>query len=316
METKPTSLERRDFLKQAAGVALACCGPFARGRALPQALPNPVGYAALAWPESQFDQALKTISQLGFKGVQMLGWVRQAFAGDKALALKARLNALNLQAVALSCSEIELNPDGPANEIAQIRAYAAFFQRLGGLYLQVIDGGRPDRAYSAQQIMSLGRRMNILGGLAREFGLTLGYHPHFNTIGETREGLGRMLDATDPKYVQLIADVGHLALGGVDPAEVLRTYRERVMFLHFKDVRRDVAELAWKDRNLVRTKKYHFCEIGLGVVDFPAIVRVLHETRFPGWIIVELDGYEPRPGGPAESAHINKQAVQRLGLGI
>jgi inosose dehydratase len=279
-------------------------------------LPNPVGYAAIAWPENRFDEALATIARLEFKGVQMLGWVREAYAGVKTQVLKDRLSDLHLQPVTLSCSELELSPDGPGDEIAQLRTYAAFFQRLGGLYLQVTDGGRPDREYSAQEIESLGRRMNILGGLARDFGLTLGYHPHFGTLGETRVGLGRVLDATDPRYVKLIADVGHLTLGGADPAEVVRTYHERLIFLHFKDVRRDTFELARKNRNLVRKKEYHFCEIGTGAVDFPAIIQAFRDTQFKGWVIVELDGYEPRPGGPAESARINKEAALRLGLQV
>jgi len=218
--------------------------------------------------------------------------------------------------VTLSCSNLELSSGEPEDDVAELRAYAAFFQRLKGLYLQVTDGGRPDREYSAGEIRSLGRRMNILGGLAREFGLTMGYHPHFGTIGETREGLGRILDATDPRYVKLIADVGHLTLGGADPAAVVRTYHDRLIFLHFKDVRRDALELARNNRNLVRKKEYHFCEIGTGAVDFPAIIQAFRDTQFKGWVIVELDGYEPRPGGPAESARINKDGLLRLGLRV
>jgi inosose dehydratase len=308
--------DRRSFLQQVGSLGAAWCSSVLLARGAEAPLPNPVGYAAISWPENQFEEALTTIAGLGFKGVQMLGWVREAYAGTKTQALADRLAELRLQPVTLSCSELELTPGEPGDEVAQLRAYAAFFQRLKGLYLQITDGGRPNRKYSAEEIQSLGRRMNILGGLAREFGLTLGYHPHFGTIGETRQGLGRVLDATDPRYVKLIADVGHLALGGADPAEVIRTYHERLIFLHFKDVRNDVFELARKNRDLVRKKEYHFCEIGTGAVDFPAIIQAFRDTRFKGWVIVELDGYEPRPGGPAESARINKQGAQRLGFQI
>jgi len=308
--------ERRSFLQQVGSLAAAWCSSshFARGAGEP--LPNPVGYAAISWPENEFEEALSTIASLGFKGVQMLGWVREAYAGTKTQALMDRLGELRLKAVTLSCSNLELSSGEPEDDVAELRAYAAFFQRLKGLYLQVTDGGRPDREYSAGEIRSLGRRMNILGGLAREFGLTMGYHPHFGTIGETREGLGRILDATDPRYVKLIADVGHLTLGGADPAAVVRTYHDRLIFLHFKDVRRDALELARNNRNLVRKKEYHFCEIGTGAVDFPAIIQAFRDTQFKGWVIVELDGYEPRPGGPAESARINKDGLLRLGLRV
>ncbi|MBI1941999.1 MAG: TIM barrel protein [Acidobacteria bacterium] len=279
-------------------------------------MPNPVGYAAIAWPEERFDEALQTISSLNFRGVQMLGWVREAYGGAKTQVLKDRLAELRLQPVTLSCSDLDLNPDDPRDEIVQLRSYAAFFQRLGGLYLQITDGGSPNRKYSASEIGRLGQRMNLLGGIAKDSGLTLGYHPHFGTIGETREGLDRVLQATDARTVKLIADVGHLALGGADPAEVVRAYHERLIFLHFKDVRRDIFELSRQNRNLVRKKEYRFCEIGMGAVDFPAVIQAFRDTQFKGWVIVELDGNKPRPGGPAESARTNKQAALRLGLQV
>ena len=213
-----------------------------------------------------------------------------------------------------SCSKAKLDPARTKDETAEFRNYAAFFKSLGGHYLQVTDGGHPDQKYSADEIKRFGAEMNALGEAAQGYGLTLGYHPHFGTLGETREGLGRVLESTDPRYVKLIADVAHLALGGADPVEVIQTYRQRLIFLHFKDVRKDVAELARKDRNLARHVKYRFCEIGRGVVDFPRVVEALRGLDSPHWIIVELDGYEVPPGGPAESARVNKEALQKLGL--
>jgi len=275
---------------------------------------NPVGYATISWPRSQFPEALETISKLGYKGVQFLGWVSREYAGPNAPAFRQRLNDLQLKPVILSCSRVRLDPDRPEDESSAVSAYAEFFRDLGGLYLQVIDGGSPTKEYSPGAIKALGDRMNTLGKLAQDDGLQLGYHPHFNSLGETPEGLAKVLEATDPRYVKLIADVAHLALGGADPAEVIRTYHDRLILCHFKDVRKDVASLAGQDRNLVRHTAYHFCEVGRGVVDFAAVVRALHDVDFRGWVIVELDGYEPPPGGPAESARINLEAMKGMGL--
>lgn len=307
---------RRDFLKQSAGLALAALVPPGFSGSVEQSLPNPVGYATIAWPQSEFDEALKTISSLGFKGVQMLGWVREAYLGPRAEALREHLRRLELEPVTLSCSDVKLDPESSKDETSEVQSYATFFQRLGGHFLQVTDGGQPDRKYPAETIRALAARVNAMGKLAQDFALTLGYHPHFGTMGETREGLGRVLDSTDPRYVKLIADVGHLTLGGCDPAEVVRSYRERLICTHFKDVRRDVAELARKSRSLVRDKEYFFCEIGTGAVHFPAIMQAFGETQYRGWVILELDAYRPGPGGPAGSARRNKQGAQKLGLRV
>ncbi len=309
---KPT---RRDFLKWggSAGVAFISALSNARPTA---ALDVRVGYATISWPQNQFPEALETISRLGYKGVQLLGWVETSYGGPKAQELRDRLTALKLKPVALSCWKLKLDPANLSVDTEKFRAYAAFFKSLGGLYLQVTDSGRPGVSYSAEEIKSLGAKMNELGKIAQASGLSLGYHPHFGTLGETREGMGRVLDATDPRYVKLIADVAHITLGGADPAEVIRTYSERLIFAHFKDVRKDVAELARQNRDLVRKNKYHFCEIGAGTVNFPAVLEAFRSARFRGWIIVELDGNEPRPGGPAESAEANKEAIAKLGVKV
>jgi inosose dehydratase len=307
---------RREFLRTLAGLSVAQ-GALATLRAGPgDVLPNPVGYATIAWPRQEFAHALETVSRLGYRGVQLLGWVREAYAATKAQELGQLLASLKLNPVALSCWAVQLAPERQGNEIAELRSYAEFFSRLGGAFLQVTDQGNPSKDYSAQDIKTLGARMNALGKMAQDFGLTLGYHPHFGTIGETRQGLGRMLEATDPRYVKLIADVAHLALGGSDPAEVIRTYGQRLGFLHLKDLREGIAAVARHDRNLVAAKGPPFCEIGLGVVDFAAVVEAFRAVRFTGWVVVELDEGNSTLGGPDASATKNRDALRELGFDV
>ncbi len=313
--SKPKLSSRREFLKQAgvAGAAWLAAERLASARVA--TLANPVGYATISWPRADFDHALQTISSLGYKGVQMLGWVRSAYSADEA-DLRARLSGLKLEPVTLSCSGVRLDPANLGDPSDRMRAFEEFFKPLGGQYLQVTDGGKPDVSYTDDQVKALGEKMSALGRLAQSAGLTLGYHPHVGTLGETRAGLGRVLAATDPSVVKLIADVAHLTLGGSDPAEVIRTYRDRLLFCHFKDVRKDVAVLYKQNPAAARHARYHFCEVGKGVVNFPAILETFRATKFDGWIIVELDGYEPGPGGPDASARLNKQAIEKLGFRV
>ena len=307
---------RRGFLRAVAGLGIAQAS-FGAFRADTQGvLPNPVGYATIAWPREEFTHALDTVSRLGFRGVQMLGWVREAYPAAKEAELGQLLASLKLKPVALSCSAARLAPEKQGNETVEVRGYAEFFSRLGGTFLQVTDGGNPTKEYSPETIRSLGARMNALGKMAQDFGLTLGYHPHFGTIGETRQGLGRVLEATDPRYVKLIADVAHLALGGSDPAEVIRTYAQRLCFLHLKDTRKDIAAVAWRDRDRVEKMGPPFCEIGLGVVNYAAVVQTLRTVGFSGWVIVELDTGNSTLGGPDASASENRDALRELGFDV
>ena len=314
--TRGAPTGRRDFLCALAGLGMAPLALRALDAGAAGALPNPVGYATIAWPREEFAHALDTVSHLGFRGVQMLGWVREAYPAAKEQELRELLASLKLKPVALSCSAARLSPERPGNETAEVSRYAEFFSHLGGAFLQITDAGNPTKEYSAEEIGDLGSRMNALGKMAQDSGLTLGYHPHFGTFGETRRGLGRVLEATDPRYVKLIADVAHLALGGSDPAEVIRTYGERLCFLHLKDLRQDVAAAARQDRNLVFRKGPPFCEIGTGVVNFAEVVEAIRAVQFAGWAIVELDGGNSTLGGPDASAAKNRDELRKLGFEV
>ncbi len=308
---------RRRLLTQAGSAALALAAGSHLDWAVPGKLPNPLGYSTISWPPDDLNQVLETISALGYQGVQLLGWVQEGDdAGTKTANLHIQFQKLGLSPVALSCSKVSLRPDSPPEFIARFREYANFFHGLGGKVLQLIDGGAPRGRYTADEIKSLGAKMNECGKIAQNSGLTLGYHPHFGRLGETREGLERVLDATNPDYVGFIADVAHLALGGSDPAEVIGTYHQRLVLLHLKDVRRDAYQFARQNPDAAAKLKYRFCEIGRGMVDFPVVTASLRDGQFRGWAIVELDSFEPPPGGPTESARINKEALRSLGFDI
>jgi sugar phosphate isomerase/epimerase len=180
---------RRRFLRRcggavASGVALSALGVASS----PGALSNPVGYSVISWPQSAYLEAFQTISDLGYQGVQVLGWVQDAYPDGKTQELKDLLQKLKLHPEALSCRGIALRPDTSDAFTDTLRQDADFFSRVGGSVLQITDGGKYDGKYTSDQIKSMAARMNDLGKMAKDSGLTLGYHPHFRDLGETREG--------------------------------------------------------------------------------------------------------------------------------
>ena len=60
ISTNATSFDRRNFLKRAGSIALAYGAGEQLARAS-EAMPNPVGYATISWPNNEFTQALETI---------------------------------------------------------------------------------------------------------------------------------------------------------------------------------------------------------------------------------------------------------------
>lgn len=56
------------------------------------------------------------------------------------------------------------------------------------------------------------------------------------------EEVERMMEHTDPEYVNLLFDTGHFAYCGEDPLERVRKYVGRIKHVHLKDIRPEVVE--------------------------------------------------------------------------
>lgn len=104
-------------------------------------------------------------------------------------------------------------------------------------------------------------------------GIGSSFHPNSppGSIFRIEEDYKILLDALDANVVGFAPDAGHIANGGMDPVEVFRTYRPLIRHAHFKDMARPDD----------------WAPMGEGVIDFPALVRLLNETGFDGWIMVE-----------------------------
>lgn len=144
-----------------------------------------------------------------------------------------------------------------------------------------------------KQWKELAEGLDKLGKIAAENDMALVYHHHMTTTVQTAEEVDRLMELTDPKYVNLIYDTGHLAFSGDDPVAVLKKHFDRVKHVHLKDIRKDVVEHCRKDRLsfLESVLEGAFTVPGdpEGSVDFPAIFKILEEREYKGWLVVEAE---------------------------
>src|SRR5258708_16485778 len=79
-----------------------------------------------------------------------------------------------------------------------------------------------------------------------EYGLRLEFHPHADSHVETQAQTERFLDETDPRYVSLCLDTGHLAYRHADNVAIINRYPDRIGYVHIKQM--DPAIVARADR--------------------------------------------------------------------
>ncbi|MDR2037112.1 MAG: sugar phosphate isomerase/epimerase [Bacteroidales bacterium] len=79
----------------------------------------------------------------------------------------------------------------------------------------------------------------------------------------------------DPR-IGICLDIGHDARDGYDPVEDLKKYSKRVFDIHIKDV-------------TAASKEGRTCEMGRGILDIPAFVRMLRKVKYAGACSLEFE---------------------------
>ena len=265
------------------------------------------GYASITWSGND-RQAIEDISSLGFPGVQLRANAITEFPSP--VELRDVLEKHHLKMVALSSGGVRIDPGVEAEEIAKHAAHAKFVHDVGGLYLQVTDERPKDRAVTPADYQRLGKLITEIGKRTADLGVSLGYHNHMGTLGQSPEEVDRIMEAADPRYAKLELDVAHYFQGGGDPAKAIEKYHERLLFLHIKDVQ-PLPNAENPKRN------YRFVELGRGRVDLPAVFEALREVNFRGWAIVELDAVPEKDRTPKGCAEISKKYLEeKIGVTV
>ncbi len=264
-------------------------------------------YAAITWGGND-PEAIDDISSLGFPGIQLRSNIVTEF-GQKPSSLRDLLQQHQLALVALSSGDVNIeNPE--TEELARHTSNAKFLSDMHGSYLQVICS-RPKRAINGDDYKRLSRMLTELGKRTADFGISLGYHNHMNSIVQSPDEVQRVFDSVDPRYAKLELDIAHYFAAKGDPASAIEKYHNALLFLHIKDVQMAASGSAPMKNG------YQFVELGRGKVDLPAVFAALKKVAFRGWAVIELDSVPPGGGSPKESAAISKKYLEeKLGYTI
>ena len=257
------------------------------------------------------------IARLGYEGTQFgIGFPD----GEE---LKAALQEHGLR-LAEVYAPLACTADGPlAGALAAGRERLALLHDAGGDVLVAALDGSPERDQASGRAWQPGTPRltdagsaavaSLLEQLAREaaeLGHPLAFHPHTATWIETPDEVARLVDGTDPELVGICLDVGHFTVGGGDPVEAIRGYRDRVRHLHLKDVDAAVLERLRKGQITgfhAALRERVFTELGAGVLDLPGIIDALVELDYGGWLMVEQD---TTWRAPSESAAIGRAVLE------
>ena len=275
-----------------------------------------------------YARVLDEMQETGFSGTELGDW---GFMPSDPVSLKEQLDRRNLDLIASWVTAVLIDPAGHADSADRaVRAARLLADVAGESPLMVVGDNlfayeernrvvgrvKPEDSMTGDQwkifvdgVHHIARRVK------EETGLRTVFHPHCSTWIEAPEEIAKLLELTDPDLVGLCLDTGHYTFGGGDPVAGLQKHADRIRHVHFKDCHPAVAAEArregWEYNFAVG--KGLFCELGQGEVDFSAILSLLRQLNYDGWVVIEQDVL-PSMGTPKEAAQRNRDYLRSIGL--
>jgi len=304
-------LDRREFMSSAVALsgmtaAASAVWPSRANAAVSHKSLDPVnpdilfGTTSSIWgKQHDIVWAVKRVAALGLQGIEPYGDMIEQYRKNpkelKKIFDDAGLTFIDASNGERGQSTNFIDPDQIPKTIADHVSFARdFLQPLGCDHWKVNMGQRPPGGPSEEQLKILADTLNTIGRQTIEMGIRLAPHPHIWGPMEREKDMRRAMELTDPKYVWMTADTGHLVLGGGDAAQIISDYFPRIAEVHLKD-----TYAKYRGNTSTPTQDEHraasvYHNLGGGGVDFPAVFKVLREKHFKGWAIFDVDG--PRKG--------------------
>lgn len=290
-----------------------------------------LGIAPIAWTnddmpdlgkENTFEQCVSEMALAGYTGSE----VGNKYPSDP-VVLKKALDLRGIQICNQWFSSFLTTQPYEETEKAFIEQ-VKFLQAMGSKIIGVSEQGHSVQGQLETPIFGCKYRMNDeewdrvctglnkLGKIAKEYGITLTFHHHMGTVIQDPDEVERLMAGTNPEYVNLLFDSGHFTYCGADPLEMVRKYCSRIKHVHLKDVRPDVVEKvkAEKLSFLAGVRMGAFTVPGDGCIDFDPIFKVLEESGYEGYMVVEAE-QDPAKANPLEYAlKARKFITEKTGL--
>lgn len=270
-----------------------------------------IGHTGITWGiPGDVEQAYGDTAELGYLGFETFGRTILEW-NQKRGGYRALVERYAIPTGAAFCGKTWIDSATARADQDLARREADALKELGGETIVFGTGRRPPSGYTADQFNELADALNEIGSYCRIIGLATGLHPHTGTAVETRADIDTILALLDPSLVGFAPDTGQIAKGGSDILDVLRVYRDHITHIHLKDWGGTFAHDVHGDE-IDATGYVNYEPIGNGVLDIPAILALLQEDDFGGWINVELDTTPRAPRSARDAAAMSRRYLGQL----
>jgi sugar phosphate isomerase/epimerase len=246
------------------------------------------------------DDLVGAIADGGYAGIEITDTMIGSYA-DRAGDFARRLDDAGLALVSFAFgSDGGFTEHGGVDaDLEAARRWVDFAARFPGASVSMgsatvmSEGAREDKFEVAAEVY------NRAAEIGRAAGVSVAVHPssHHDTLLFSRADYDRIFALLDPQ-VGWAPDTGHILRGGQTLGDTMRAYRDRILYVHLKDV----------------DPQGEWTMLGEGCCDVSAAISAVREApRFNGWIVVEEES-EVAASDPAGAVRANLETLRRLGF--
>lgn len=223
------------------------------------------------------DEIIDVVSEAGFKGIDVQVALLGRYKNDPE-RLAEQLERKGIALAALTLPFTWANDQETAEERERADYYIAYLKHFPNAVLNVPSRVGPNRDHLLKRQRQIISCANALGKRAHEQGVVASFHPASPATSyfRTKEDYDVLFEELDTRYIGYTPDAGHIAAGGMDAVEIVRDNLPIIRHVHFKDCS---TSMEWR-------------KMGTGDIDFPAIVQMLKDDGYKGWIMFEEETEE------------------------
>jgi inosose dehydratase len=282
---------------------------------------NPITWSNDDVPElggdTPLDVCLRETKQAGYAGTELGGKFPRNSAELKPIMQRFGLDVISGWYDG-RCDEKEV-----AAEMDAITPHLQLLKDMGSTHVVYADTSRGRHgaiwgpiserpSLSPEEWPAYGRKLTALAERMANFGVRMAFHHHMGTIVESDGDVGLMMRHTG-EAVGLLYDTGHSIFSGGDPLSLIKAHVKRVVHVHCKDARKLMLERARaEDMSFMgAVMEGIFTVPGDGFIDYPAILRVLADAGYSGWLVVEAE-QDPNKAHPLTYATMGYNNLSRM----
>ncbi len=264
-----------------------------------------VGCFALIDPFSTLDHQLQRIEDMGFKYADVTdshpgsslgrdyGFAATASLDENPMDLKRLFDKHGLTVTTVCAHASLLDPVSPSrfgtHEIAKAIMLA---QGMGVAHVVTTEGHShtewAEKLSFEEQVLVVSEKLYEPVRLAGDMGVKLLLEPH-GPLTDTVEGLNALFDKLgNPDSLGINIDTGNAWLGGSDPVEIAKTFKDQIYHIHWKDLPAEWEE----QRGTMWGCGMGPIALGEGVIDVAGVYEVLKDAPNVEYSTLEVFGEE------------------------